>query len=541
VDTNASIASMTGPRLVASPLKPLLGIAALTVLGLAGLAVGLTAGLSGSDLSLLALAILTAAIGFLPFALDSGRPAPRRHVLLSMVSIVYGVSFSIPVVVYYIPASGPIDPPGMSRVNIMNADLITAQILGLLGLLLIFGGYALPIRRALAGLVPQPKYEWTQRGTLVAAGTLIPLGWALYLAGRMGLIPARAGTGFLGGFSDIALVAPALLAIAFLRHRSRISLILLLVLVPLTSGVNAFTSSKRLMLMPWAMVVLAYIVYTRRVRLRWMAAGVLAVALIYPAAQFYRDVVLVGNTRTLMDVLKDPGSALASVAGYVEGQSFSDYLDEGLTRTAGRIDAVGHPAVIIRDTPSVVPFQNGKTLAQLVYSFVPRLVWPNKPTIGIGMWLNDNYNNATVLIDSNIGPSWIGEFYLNFATPGVVVGMLFIGIVFRVWHELLAGQRRTTVLMVAEVVVLKDILFTVTGALIGVLNAPLLGVLPLIVMHVVLRLMGEVRRIDADAGSVRPAAYAQQQGSPTIPPHADLRAGPVNTSTGTGKHEGRAS
>ena len=482
-----------------SILKTLAGLVFAVGFGFAAFGWGVAQGVRGTDLTLLALALLTLVVGFLPLILDSGRAPERRNVIITMVGILYGVQFSIPVFFHYIPAVGPTDPPGMSFVDLMPDDVARAQLLGLIGLLAIYAGNAIPVRRVVSQVLPPARHEWTERGTLAAALILIPVGWGIYLLQYFGLYPSWLGSGLVGGFTDLTLVAPALLTAAFLRYRSRLTL-LMLIIVPITSGFNFLSSSKNLILMPWAMLFLTYIVYKRKVQLRWFVAGGVALVLLFPATAFVRDVVLEGNTRTLAQVMQDPGRALRSVSGYVGGGTFGEYVDEGIARTTSRVDALGHPAVIIRDTPSKVPYQDGRTIGLIFLSYIPRVVWPEKPIIGIGLWIQEKYNNSPIFVQSHLGPSWIGEFYLNFGTPGILLGMMWLGLIFRTWHEILTGRGSTIPLIVAEVVVIKDVILKLTGGLVAVVNGPVTGVIPFLGVHLLLRFLGATQRVDGAEG-----------------------------------------
>ena len=44
--------------------------------------------------------------------------------------------------------------------------------------------------------------------------------------------------------------------------------------------------------------------------------------------------------------------------------------------TAMRLDGLGILSVIVRDAGHRVPYQDGRTLAYIPMSYVPRLLWP---------------------------------------------------------------------------------------------------------------------------------------------------------------------
>jgi hypothetical protein len=71
----------------------------------------------------------------------------------------------------------------------------------------------------------------------------------------------------------------------------------------------------------------------------------------------------------------------------------------------------------------------GDSLKYAGYAFIPRVLWPDKPTVTRGAWfstylgLSENEAEAT----TSVGMTATGELYWNFGTAGVAIGMLIIG------------------------------------------------------------------------------------------------------------------
>lgn len=455
-------------------------------------------GIQGSEVWLLALAVASAAVALVPLILDIGRPADRRHILLAMISLGFTAHFVVPIFTHYLPEFAPYDPPGLPLSLLQNADIAQAQALALLGLLALFAGYALPIQRFVRSLLGPPQHDWTAPATLAAALFLITMGWMFFFGRHFGLIPQDLGSGFIGGFVESTIFGMALLVAARLRHQSRFALVLLAVLLPLTMALNFLTGIKELILAPLAVVVLTFIVYRRQLQLRWVALGVIALALLYPTAQFWRDVVLVKNTRGVSDVLARPGPALDRTWRFLLSTSPFSYFEEGIEATGRRLDAVGIAAVIIRDTPEVSPFQYGRTLALLPITYIPRAIWPDKPTITIGRWITKTYRYRGHEIPSSTGPSWIGEFYLNFGIPGIMLGMLGLGLLIRFAHASLFRSPMTVPMLIASVVVLYSVMVKVQGSVATLINRPIIALLPFVMIHVAFRLAGAARRVSRE-------------------------------------------
>jgi hypothetical protein len=73
-------------------------------------------------------------------------------------------------------------------------------------------------------------------------------------------------------------------------------------------------------------------------------------------------------------------------------------------------------------------YLEGKTLEYLAYAFVPRVLWPEKPTIAKGSWfalrIGQAYQRPDGSINNSVNMTIPGELYLNFGWPGVLLGLV---------------------------------------------------------------------------------------------------------------------
>jgi hypothetical protein len=81
----------------------------------------------------------------------------------------------------------------------------------------------------------------------------------------------------------------------------------------------------------------------------------------------------------------------------------------------------------------------GETLAYLVYIFIPRVVWPDKPEVTPGQWFARKLGKGQQLTETKfsnaINMTLAGEFYLNFGWVGAVVGLALYGFLLQVvWN-----------------------------------------------------------------------------------------------------------
>jgi len=97
----------------------------------------------------------------------------------------------------------------------------------------------------------------------------------------------------------------------------------------------------------------------------------------------------------------------------------------------------------VRQTGTTVPFWDGETYLSLVGFAVPRFIWPSKPTKTLGQDFGHRYG----YLDSwdtwtSINLPFLIEFYANFGEIGVLIGMVIVGLIYRLLDNDLnrAGQ-----------------------------------------------------------------------------------------------------
>lgn len=102
---------------------------------------------------------------------------------------------------------------------------------------------------------------------------------------------------------------------------------------------------------------------------------------------------------------------------------------------------VGAAVVYIDNTKE---WAAGRTLREAALSFIPRLLWPDKPQAGSGN-LVSQYTGIEFAENTAVGIGQVMEFYVNFGSPMVFLGFLLFGGVLA-WldrvaaHALLSGS-----------------------------------------------------------------------------------------------------
>lgn len=140
-------------------------------------------------------------------------------------------------------------------------------------------------------------------------------------------------------------------------------------------------------------------------------------------------------------------SAWTVAAGNVFGQSStSDYSvreHNVVQQSAARFDLLHKFAQVRSLTPSTVPYFGGITYSYLLYTYVPRVIWPAKPLateatdvldFSYGLRSPNQESNGT-----NIGVGQVAEAFANFGSVGVVIVMVIQGAIFALLERILNG------------------------------------------------------------------------------------------------------
>ncbi|MDI1323224.1 MAG: hypothetical protein PSV36_10775 [Algoriphagus sp.] len=125
---------------------------------------------------------------------------------------------------------------------------------------------------------------------------------------------------------------------------------------------------------------------------------------------------------------------IAILGSLISFESFSDATssnvqdNESLLQTIHRLNQGWQTSKVIDQVPAVVPFQNGAEFVNdMISSFVPRFLWPNKRTVNdyqrFNYFTGYSLNSRTAM---SIGV--IGDFYINFGKIGTCLMMFVFGL-----------------------------------------------------------------------------------------------------------------
>jgi hypothetical protein len=213
------------------------------------------------------------------------------------------------------------------------------------------------------------------------------------------------------------------LAYAWCRTRSPILVPVLtaIVLVQLVLGFIADYKSQALL--GAALIVLTRLLVDGKLPKMWVAGAVLMVAIVFPVLQANRALrnnYHVNHAQAVQELGRTLDRALET----------KEKANEGPTKQATffeRMSLKGSVEVIVTKTGRTVAYQDGHTLLPLVAVFVPKVIWPDKPSVETGRLVTSEFNLSR---SANLytSPSHLGEIYWNFGWTGAVIGLFLIGL-----------------------------------------------------------------------------------------------------------------
>ncbi len=225
-----------------------------------------------------------------------------------------------------------------------------------------------------------------------------------------------------------------------------------------------------------------FVYVAERRRLPWLA-GIIAIVALVPFSQAkysFRNEVRRSNVSGF-----DRVPLIFEVA--FEQMTRSDrFLAEASSSSARRMDNLGGFTVVVEETPRRIPYAEGETYKIMLWSFLPRVIAPDKPLQGLGQDYGHRYRFLTRDDHhTSVNLPQIVEMYMNFGSWGVFVGMVLLGFYYRAMYRLFNDASTgdgTLLLAAATFAGLLNVESDASGVLVG-------GVQGAIISYVVLRVM----------------------------------------------------
>jgi len=314
-----------------------------------------------------------------------------------------------------------------------NEDTITAWNISLTYLIISFIffliAYYSKIGISIANTLPKLPKEWSVKKakiflpifviiSFVSYAALIKyLGGLSYYLTHKAEILTTGGIIYLSSFISLLAYSFLISSIFTFRYR-KFRKLTFLILFPLVLITGFFSGSKREFLFPVLMGVMAFHYFKKPIKIKHIVLLLILAFMIFPIFNIYRYVKSLTRLSEAFVIYSNP---LKLVYAFMM-----------------RFHGIDSMIYIIRDTPGVMDYQLGKTIAPVFVSWIPRQLWEEKPIIAFGKIFGETYFKkffgGTGAVPS---PTLIGESYINFHVAGILWATFLMGIILKFFYHYL--------------------------------------------------------------------------------------------------------
>jgi hypothetical protein len=162
-----------------------------------------------------------------------------------------------------------------------------------------------------------------------------------------------------------------------------------------------------------------------KIPMRWLVGAMVTIALVFPILSAKRVVMTEELQLTRAQAL--PRTLEILMRTLEEGDAIRIGKYEQSSETFLQRESVkGNVQLIVKGTAMGHPYKLGSTFEPLLYVFLPRVLWSDKPGGNSAQTLNREFH-ISADPDTFISPSHLGEWYWNFGLAGVIAGMALSG------------------------------------------------------------------------------------------------------------------
>ncbi len=233
--------------------------------------------------------------------------------------------------------------------------------------------------------------------------------------------------------------------LAFSVRKRKRHLAMLYVLMAFTALRGFSTTMLEAILLPLAVMFIGKWTFTRKLPVGSLAAIAAGVLFFSPVKMEIRRVALdeaqtgraSSSTSRAVDWINQASQF------WWETLSGRRRLSESATDASSRTDLVHQFAYMQEMTPAVIPYQYGSDYYYFLVSPIPRALWPDKPAatesavrfeVDYGLTTEEGTKGTT------IGPTLIGEGYVNFGIVGALLVMVFQGFILSLLEQVFAQK-----------------------------------------------------------------------------------------------------
>lgn len=372
------------------------------------------------------------------------RPFP----FLALIGVLYGLYYALS------PALGVYNQHGTIVLS-PRTDYDDAVFAAFAGWLSLLGGYS--IGRLLIAPKRMHAPEQIDDGTLRRYGAaLMAAGLLMQALGRLYPIPMEVG-GLMTFVTTLGWFGSAILVAMAVQGRLTFPFRLLSYL-----GVGGFllTILGAGLLAPIAIygvtIMMAAWIGYGRFKLSWSIVaivGALSVISLRGVANQYRMLSLSGDEPT--GIADQSTFFVKLLTAGVEKEGILPTIAIGFSTTEERSANLEVLADVMRRTPTEVPYWGGETYLSLIGAFVPRFLWPHKPTKELGQGFGHRYGYLNPRdTRTSLNLPVLVEFYANYGMAGVAIGMWLVGFVYLVVDRAVNNPGQSMMLSLTGIVLI---------------------------------------------------------------------------------------
>jgi hypothetical protein len=321
-----------------------------------------------------------------------------------------------------------------------------------------------------------PARDWSMNAILIIGVSLWFIGTVgtyylnVYLISDNSPEAAKRGLETMGPYGTTAfmlatMIQPIgilLLAYAWRRRRSLFLLALVITVVIVQVLLGFVINVKSMAMIGGILVILTFILIEGRLPIPWLIAAVLYGLLIYPIFVAARAEIHGKGMISRASILGDLEHVVElAIAAENRDKNRGEHAQSLLERTSVRASV----QMIVEHTGVDVKFQNGSTLTPLLATFIPKIIWSDKPAVATGRVVNTEFHVTEAdFSDTYISPSIPGELYWNFGWPGILIGMAAIGVAIGyLGQRCNLAERRNVTNLIVIVVTIKQVIVGMEG------------------------------------------------------------------------------
>lgn len=170
-----------------------------------------------------------------------------------------------------------------------------------------------------------------------------------------------------------------------------------------------------------------------------------------------------------------------SIEYYMQIREQGDLLSRFVFGSLSGFDSL---VLIIEGIPQVLDFQWGRSILDLIWYPIPRLLWADKPEITAMLFCKAFFPEAT---ERGVirGIPYMGELYLNFGPAGIVIGMLALGLFCRVFYAYMKLNRFGLISILIYVCTIEPLMRSMRGGVFALVSHFFMNLIPVAIILIV--------------------------------------------------------